>query len=573
MIKFKTVRYRNFLSSGNVFTVVELDKARTTLIIGSNGKGKSTVIDAICFALFGKTYRKINKSSIINSINEKDCVVEIEFETNGSQYKIIRGIKPNIFEIYQDGKLLNQDAKSLDYQAILEKNILRMNYKSFTQIDILGSAAFTPFMQLSAGDRRTVIEDLLDIQVFSTMNILVKQKLQANKDAIASNKLEMSSLSDKIEYLDKTIKSLKTIDVGRIKKLKEELKDLEFEHLANISKKTSLEDDLSELISNSTLSSELKSKHSKLLTIKSKIESNKNRANKEIMFYSDNDECPTCKQKIDKGFKGKIIHETETQIHLMDDGISDLDTKINDLLNSIEESDKVMAQIQSINSEIKALDSKDEFLVTSIKRLKSTLGSELDSNDLILDNEKQLKDSKLKIKYLVSDQKKLLEEKQYLELSLTILKDGGIKSQIIKQYLPLINKQINKYLKSLDFMVEFFLDEEFKETIKSRYRDVFSYENFSQGEKARIDLAILFTWRYIAKLRNSVSTNLLIMDEVFDQSIDSVGQDDLMKILAESDKDTHTFVISHTKEHLADKFDNVLRFEKQKGFSVLTEGK
>lgn len=573
MIKFKTVRYRNFLSSGNVFTVVELDKARTTLIIGSNGKGKSTVIDAICFALFGKTYRKINKSSIINSINEKDCVVEIEFETNGSQYKIIRGIKPNIFEIYQDGKLLNQDAKSLDYQAILEKNILRMNYKSFTQIDILGSAAFTPFMQLSAADRRTVIEDLLDIQVFSTMNILVKQKLQANKDAIASNKLEMSSLSDKIEYLDKTIKSLKTIDVGRIKKLKEELKDLEFEHLANISKKTSLEDDLSELISNSTLSSELKSKHSKLLTIKSKIESNKNRANKEIMFYSDNDECPTCKQKIDKGFKGKIIHETETQIHLMDDGISDLDTKINDLLNSIEESDKVMAQIQSINSEIKALDSKDEFLVTSIKRLKSTLGSELDSNDLILDNEKQLKDSKLKIKYLVSDQKKLLEEKQYLELSLTILKDGGIKSQIIKQYLPLINKQINKYLKSLDFMVEFFLDEEFKETIKSRYRDVFSYENFSQGEKARIDLAILFTWRYIAKLRNSVSTNLLIMDEVFDQSIDSVGQDDLMKILAESDKDTHTFVISHTKEHLADKFDNVLRFEKQKGFSVLTEGK
>lgn len=570
MIVFKHIIWKNFLSTGNVYTEIDLNSAKTTLIIGKNGSGKSQFLDALCFGLFGKPYRKINKSNIVNSINEKDCVVEIEFDTNGKSYKVIRGIKPNIFEIWVDGQLLNQVSKTIDYQTYLEKSILKMNYKSFTQIDILGSAAFAPFMQLSPADRRIIIEDLLDIQVFSVMNILIKQKMQSNKEEISLTKAELSSNAEKIQYIDTTIKSLKKNDSTRLEKLKSELTELQFLHQANQSKRDSLEDELSELISTSSSNTNLKQKHSKLISLKSKVEANRSRASKEVVFYSDNNECPVCKQAIENGFKGKIIHETEDKIHAMDDGITRLNKEIGDLIDSISETDKIMETIQDLNNKIKMIDQKDVFTLNSIEKLKKSIETESNSNSLLEENEQSLKDIKSNMKILVKKQEELLDTKQYLEMSLNILKDGGIKSRIIKQYLPIVNKQINKYLKSMDFMVEFFLNETFSETIKSRYRDEFSYENFSQGEKARIDLAILFTWRYIAKLRNSVSTNILIMDEIFDNALDNLGQEDLMKILSDSDKDTHIFVISHTKEQLADKFDAVLKFEKKKDFSVLT---
>ena len=573
MIIFEKIRWKNFLATGNSWSEVSLNTSKTTLVLGKNGHGKSQLIDALCFVLFGKPFRKINKSQIVNSLNEKDCVVEIEFQTNGKSYKVIRGIKPNIFEIYCDGNILNQSSKTIEYQEILEKTILKMNFKSFTQIDILGSASFVPFMQLSPADRRIIIEDLLDIQVFSVMNILAKQKMQANKELFTRNKAELSSLAEKVNYIDSTLKSLKKNDKTRLEKLRKELSDLEFTYQSSLAQRHVVEEELSDAISESSSTDELKKKHSDMLSIKTKIESNKNRANKEIIFYSENDTCPTCKQAIDSGFKGTIIHETEDKIHAYDSAIKELEDKITNVLNTVSQTDQILEKIKESNQKIKMIDSKTDLIKKSIDKIKREISDVLNTNSLYTDNELLLKNTKKKIKALLSEQEKLLDERTYIEMSLNLLKDGGIKSRLIKQYIPIINKQINQYLKALDFYVEFYLDENFTEQIKSRYRDVFSYESFSQGQKARIDLALLFTWRHIAKLRNSVSTNLLIMDEAFDGSIDYDGQEDLMKILSMLDKDTNTFVISHTKENFIDKFDNVLRFEITKNFSVLKQEK
>lgn len=569
MIFFKKVRWKNLLSTGNMFTEISLSDHKTTLILGENGSGKSTILDAICFALFGKAFRKINKPSLINSINDKDCVVELEFETNGKEYRIVRGMKPTVFEIYQDDILLNQDAKSLDYQAHLEKNILKMNYKSFTQIDILGAASFTPFMQLTAADRRVVIEDLLDIQIFSIMNVLIKQKMQANKESSTDAKFLLTSGADKIKYIENTLKSLKLNDSTKIEKLKAELEIHQFEYQALLSQKNTIEDEMNEVISNSSSTAELKARHSKLIGLKSKIESNLARASKDIVFYSENDSCPTCKQIIDSGFKDTVLHETEDKLHVLGDGIKQIDLEIDDVINSLNETDKILSEIQTMNSKIKNLEIRCENKRQVMSKTRNDINDLSNVNSIYKDNEKLLADTKADMRKLIKEQSALLDEKQYLEIALTMLKDGGIKTRIIKQYLPIINKQINKYLKSMDFFIEFVLDENFDETIKSRHMDVYSYDNFSQGEKSRIDLALLFTWRHIAKLKNSVSTNLLILDEVFDGSLDGTGQEELMKILSVSDKSTNIFVISHTKEHLADKFDNVLKFEKEKGFSVL----
>lgn len=572
MLKFLSVKYRNFLSSGDIWTEIELNKYKTTLVLGENGSGKSTLLDAICFCLFNKPFRKINKSQIINSLNDKDCLVQVEFETNGKLYKVLRGIKPNIFEVYCDGTLLSQSAKNIDYQADLEKRILKMNYKSFTQIDILGSASFTPFMQLTTGDRRIVIEDLLDIQVFSVMNVLAKQKLQQNKEDISNNKFQLNSYAEKIQIIETQMTSLKKNDDVRLEKLKDEFKELQFTYQANLTAKSVLEEELSDAIMNSAFPDDLKQKHSKLIGLKSKIENNRSRSDKDIQFYSENDSCPTCKQAIEAGFKEHIIHETENKIHVYDKGILEIEKEIDSVINSISAMDQVMSEIREIGSKIKTIDAKISYVLTSINKIKQEISNVTNTNSLYTDNETTLKSIKSDMRKLLKEQETLIDQKQYLEMSINMLKDGGIKSRIIKQYLPIINKSINSYLKSMDFLVDFNLDENFSETIKSRFRDSFSYENFSQGEKSRIDLALLFTWRHIAKLRNSVSTNLLIMDEIMDGSLDVVGQEVLMKILSLVDKDTNIFVISHTKEHLVDKFDSVLRFEKKKNYSVLTKG-
>lgn len=566
MIIFRKIKWKNFLSTGNYFTEIEFDSSPNTLVVGENGAGKSTMLDALCFVLFGKPFRSVNKPQLLNSINGKDCVVEIEFNVGNKVYRIIRGIKPNIFEIYCDGDLVNQDAAVRDYQEYLEKFIIKLNYKSFTQIVILGSASFTPFMQLSAADRRAIIEELLDIQIFSAMNNVIKEKMSTNKEKMSGRKHEIDLAQQKHDMLKKHIEELKQNNDEKVKEFEEEIS----------SNKLTIE----QLNANNTLylvkvgeyTNEVSDKldtEAKLKTItkiESQIESNLSKYRKDINFFQQNDNCPTCRQAIELGFKEEELASLHTKKGECEQGLKKLESKLlqeQTKLNLINEKQKQIQQLQ-----IKIATNSTSIVETQkyINKLETQI-KDLTENKASTEKEqtqlKELEDSLLKLQ---AELKQLIEEKTYYEVASGLLKDTGIKTKIIKQYLPIINKLVNKYLASFDFFVNFNLDESFKETIKSRHRDEFTYASFSEGEKQKIDLALLFSWRAVAKLKNSANTNLLILDEVFDSSLDANGTEYLMTILHMLEG-TNVFVISHKGDILQDKFRNVIKFEKVKNFS------
>ena len=566
MIIFRAVRWRNLLSTGNYFTEIKLDSNANTLVVGENGSGKSTMLDALCFGLFGKAFRNVNKPQLINSINGKDCVVEIELDCNNKSYKIIRGIKPNVFEIYQNGDLLNQDAAIRDYQEYLEKFILKMNYKSFTQIVILGSASFVPFMQLSTSDRRNIIEDLLDIQIFSTMNSLVKDKLSTNKDATGIKKYDIDLTKQKYDLEKKHVDELKQNNDEKVKEYESEIlnsnQTIQALHaeIANASSQVEV------YSTDVALQTETESKVKKLGKLESQIESNLSKFQKDISFFQHNDDCPTCRQSIATEFKEGQIQSLQTKTTQCEVGLKDLEAKLLDeqaKLNKIADTQKTIQRLQiQIATKNTSIVEVNKYIVKiekEILALKETKGSTQLQESQLLELASQLTQ-------LESNLKLLIEEKTYYEAATLLLRDTGIKTKIIKQYLPIINKLVNKYLSSLDFFVNFNLDESFKETIKSRHRDDFSYHNFSEGEKQRIDMALMLTWRAVAKLKNSSNTNLLILDETFDSSLDTTGTEELMKILHMLEG-VNLFVISHKGDILQDKFLNVIRFGKEKNFS------
>ena len=568
MILFKTLRWKNLLSTGNYFTEVNLNNNANTLVVGINGSGKSTMLDALCFALFGKPFRDINKPNLLNSINGKDCIVEVEFSIGNKEYKVIRGIKPNTFEIFQDGVLVNQDAASRDYQEYLEKFILKLNYKSFTQIVILGSASFTPFMQLSAADRRAIIEDLLDIQIFSTMNALVKGRVTNNKDLTIAKKNEIALFEQKYnlkkEYQDKLNEDKDT----KVKEYESEIQGCretirilcgEIDNLER--QKQTYTDICSKIPENEKTLTTFKK-------VESKIESKISQVGTDRKFYEHNADCPTCRQAITLEFKERHLGDLLSKEQELVSGLADLQAKILERESIIEQLRSDEQKLHTIRIELATKQTGKAGLESTIAKLKKQIedlnASEesADANELVILQE-QISTSQ-------SDLRVLITEKAYYDAASTLLKDTGIKTKIIKQYLPVINKLVNKYLASLDFFVNFNLDESFKETIKSRHRDDFSYHNFSEGEKQRIDMALMLTWRAIAKLKNSSSTNLLILDEVFDSSLDTSGTEELMKILHTLDG-VNLFVISHKGDILQDKFANTIRFEKVKNFSRIVK--
>jgi DNA repair exonuclease SbcCD ATPase subunit len=567
MIKFEKVRWKNILSTGNVFTEIDLCRSTNTLIIGSNGAGKSTILDALCFGLFGKPFRKINKPNLLNSINQSHGVVEVQFTIGKKSYKVIRGIKPNVFEIYCNNELLNQDSRSKDYQEQLEKLILKLNFKSFTQVVILGSASFVPFMQLSPADRRAIIEDLLDIQIFSSMNSILKEKTSTLKETTTKNKYSIDLTEEKIELQKQNIEEYKKYNDFEIKKKEEEISESEKEIETCEKDIVNLQSDIETLLKTIEDKTPTEKKISKLNQLESKMDDNIKKNRKDILFYEQNDNCPTCKQGIGEEFRNDQISEIEKKIDTQQKGLEQIKEEIVKLDNRMKDIQKINSEIYKNNNEIIQNNSTIKSLNEFIKKLKNQISDLSNKKNNLEDDNSKLKKLKEELEALISEQQELTIEKQYYEYASTLLKDNGIKTKIIKQYLPIMNKLINKYLTAMDFFVNFNINENFEETIKSRHRDEFSYDNFSEGEKMRIDLALLFTWRQIAKLKNSTNTNLLILDEVFDSSLDSVGTEEFLKLMGEMGSETNIFVISHKGDQLFDKFRSVIRFQKKNNFS------
>ena len=570
MILFRKIKWKNLLSTGNHFTEIQFDKSTSTLIVGSNGAGKSTMLDALCFVLFGKPFRSVNKPLLLNSINGKDCLVEVEFNSGNKHYKIVRGIKPNVFEIWQDGEMINQDAAVRDYQEYLEKFILKLNYKSFTQIVILGSASFTPFMQLSASDRRAIIEELLDIQVFSAMNNILKDKITMNKDATITKKYDIDLAEQKYSLQKKHIDELKQNNEDKVKEYEGEISG-SANTISTLAEQIELfSNEVRQLQILVNAKAETEAKVKKITKLESQIESNLSKFRKDINFFQHNDDCPTCRQAIAMEFKEKELTLLGTKVTECDHGLQELEKKLlaeQSKLNSISETQK---KIQELQIEIATKNTTITETNKYIKRLEKQI-EDLKLNKSSTDKEEQeLSIINESLSQLKQHLRTLIDEKTYYEVASGLLKDTGIKTKIIKQYLPIINKLVNKYLASFDFFVNFNLDESFKETIKSRHRDDFTYDSFSEGEKQKIDLALLFSWRAVAKLKNSANTNLLILDEVFDSSLDANGTEYLMTIL-QMLEGTNVFVISHKGDILQDKFRNVIRFEKVKNFSRIVK--
>ncbi len=569
MILFKSVTYSNFLAVGNTPTTINLNDANTTLIVGTNGAGKSTIIEAIVFALFNKSFRKVNKNQLINSINEKDCKVEIEFSIGSKEYKIIRGLKPNIFEIWIDGKILDQVAAASDQQKYLEQNILKLNYKSFTQIVILGSSTFVPFMQLPAAHRREVIEDLLDIRIFSTMNVILKDRIKTNNDNIKTFETEIDFLKEKVKMQKDHIDYI----AGQSQKSIDEKNEQILDYEQQIKECNEQYDELClQLVAkNDELAQLPKVNIKELDKYKTKFSTKLTDHKSNISFYNDNDVCPTCHQNLTEEVKETHISKCNTEITKLESAISEVETEIEKAQEIIEQSQKILNDINDLNIKIASQNYNCKSLTKFIDSLK-------DEIQKISESDKDIAIEKQKLTTLASEGvtlkkqvDKMKANKTYYEIVSTLLKDTGIKSKIIKKYLPVMNQLINKYLQLMDFYVNFNLDENFEETIKSRFRDEFSYSSFSEGEKMRIDLSLMFTWRSVAKLKNSASTNLLILDEVFDSSLDTAGTEDFLKIIRGIDSDTNVFVISHKGDVLNDKFEKVLQFEKVKNFSKVTE--
>ena len=564
-IEFKYVKFKNILSTGNNFTTINLNANKSTLIIGENGAGKSTMLDAISFGLYGKAFRRISKPQLLNSINQKALEVELAFSIGQIDYVIKRGIKPNIFEIWKNDELLNQDAAARDYQAYLEQSILKMNFKSFGQIVVLGSSTFVPFMQLPAQHRREVIEDLLDIQIFSVMNNLLKDKVTHNKTEFQENKYQIDLIRDRVMSAkdhNESIRAMKSIEVSRIKeKVKEQLDYIATEEESIEEVFNSLDTLMASMIDKKDATK----KFDELNDVDRKLDTKKIQLIKEIHFYENHDNCPTCKQGIEPEFK----HETLQSHTKKSEEIEDAKRSIWEKRLLVE---KRLLEIYNIEAEISAANLKAGEHRANIKLSKSILGGfkkELGDAEKEVEEVDNTKISELEteLREQHDKQSQLSSDRETLSIVGSMLKDGGIKTRIIKQYVPVMNKLINKYLSAMDFFVQFELDEAFNETIKSRFRDVFSYGSFSEGEKLRIDLALLFTWRAVSKLRNSVSTNLLIMDEIMDSSLDNAGTEEFLKIINELTSDSNVFIISHKGDQLYDKFDNTIKFEKHKNFS------
>lgn len=567
MIYFKKLRWKNFLSTGNVFTEIELNKHNTTLIVGENGAGKSTILDALTFALFGKPFRKINKPQLLNTITQKGLSVEIEFSIGKIEYKIVRGIKPTVFEVYQNGSLLNQSAESKDYQDILEKQILKINYKSFCQVVVLGSATYQPFMQLTAAQRREIIEDLLDLQIFSTMNSLLKDKVSFNTKDMSECDKNIAVVSERIDMTRKHLMKIQ-MDNSKLIEDKKERIDKTKKDIDTLSVQFQTITDTIEKLSKKTVNlDKLKLSSKELSSLKSKIENKFDSLKEEIDFFTENDQCPTCKQNIDVSFKENTIKEKTNEISTVENGLSQLIDKYLKVQKKIEDIIKINDQISDNKFEAHKIKTK----INSLNEYINDLNEEMSSIKNIVKTEDNvdIKVYEEKLEEYKDEYNKLKNEKELYTCAATMLKDSGIKSRIIKQYVPIINKFINKYLSSMEFMCQFELDENFDEVIKSRYRDEFSYGSFSEGEKFRINLAILFTWRSIAKMRNSINTNILILDEVMDSSLDANGTEEFLKLIKNLSKDTNIFIISHKRDTIIDKFENVIKFEKIHNFSKI----
>ena len=563
MIIFKNIRYKNFLSSGNTFTEIDLRKSKSTLVVGHNGAGKSTMLDALSFSLFGKPHRKISKAQLVNSINQKHALVEVQFSVGTSNFKIVRGIKPNVFEIWKDGTMINQSSHANEYQKILEQNILKLNHKSFHQVVVLGSSSFIPFMQLNAGHRRDVIEDLLDINIFSKMNVILKEKNSVLKDKMSTINHTIDLIKNKIEQQSKYIRDIAALTTENKKKYEKQIKSAE-------EKIQKLQED------NSKLSSELENKGDLDLT---KLQDKKNnviafRAEqkqelktiaKRGLFLESNDECPTCEQPIQN--KDKLVFETKNQAYQIESTLKMIESDYKTIEQEMQSLQKVIEQVNEKTNTINSNNREIASLNQSNKDLKTYLEEEVSAD---------LSSARFELDKLSTEKENLLEEKlkvteqfNYNGVIGEMLRDTGIKTKIIKQYLPAINKLVNQHLQVLDFFVSFDLDESFQETIRSRYRDDFTYESFSEGEKQRIDLSLLFTWRQIAKMKNSVATNLLLLDETFDSSLDHDGVENLLKILNTLGEDTNTFIISHKGDILDGKFESKIEFVKERNFSQM----
>ena len=563
------MKWRNFLSTGNQFTEIQLDRNNTTLIIGENGAGKSTILDALCFGLFGKPFRSINKAQLINTVNGGSCEVEVAFKIGTKTFKVIRGIKPNTFEIYINGKMYNQDANARDYQKYLEQQILKLNYRSFTQVVILGSSTFIPFMQLKARHRREVVEEILDIQIFSLMNMLLKQKLKGIAEEHRDVTYNLDLTSEKIELQNKYIESVKKNKDKLITEKSNLINGNEEELHSRQNKIDELKKVNESLSLNTSNSDENTKKVQKLKGLDATLKEKRSAVKKYMNFFESNNDCPTCEQHIDETFKENMIVTKKSEYDKFDKGVNDLNeqlklsedlqTAINDYIKKIREND---AEIGKLNYSIKELEKFNKTLQSEI--------DELESGELSKDDMSKLTKLKKSLKSYYEQKVNLQEDKSYAEAARSMLMDTGIKTKIIKQYLPIMNKLINTYLTAMEFYVNFTLNENFDETIKSRFRDDFTYASFSEGEKMRIDLALLFTWRAVAKMKNSTNTNLLILDEIFDSSLDSTGTDEFLKILNTLDGE-NVFVISHKQDVLVDKFKSTIRFEKVKNFSHVAE--
>ena len=568
MILFKKIKWKNFLSTGNTFVEIDLRKSQLTLMIVAMGSGKSTMLDALCFAVFNRPFRNIKKEQIVNTINNGDTLVEVEFQVGTKMYKIIRGIKPNLFEIYSDGLLLNQDASSVDYQNVLEDQILRLNHRAFKQIAVLGSSSYQPFMQMRPRHRREVVEEILDIRVLSHMDSLTRNQQTELGKKIVEARHQCDLIESKYELETRHFEELKNRSVSDIDIKKNKLQqndDAKEQYLRKISK---LDGEYKQLEEDIKEKDKIESKRKQLEKIETKIEQNLNTHEKSLKFFEENDNCPTCTQKIQPEFKDEKIDYEKKKLVTLNDGMKDLVKELSKVENKITNLNKISNKMYDINIEMSKLNTS----IDEIKKFSDSLhneillleGKEEDSKDV----EGQLQELKTQLEETKLELNKIVEEKKYIDVIREILSDKGAKAKIIKKYLPIMNTLINQYLQSMDFFVNFHLDEEFNETVKSRHRDVFDYNSFSEGEKMRIDLALVFTWRSIAKMKNSANTNLMVLDEIFDSSLDGQGTDDFFKIVRKMEKE-NIFIISHKGDILFDKFTNIIKFEKEHNFTRL----
>ena len=570
MIYFKKLRWRNFLSTGNQFIEVDLAKSPSTLIIGTNGAGKSTLLDALCFSLFNRAFRDIKKEQLVNTINQNDCEIECEFETANKKYKVVRGIKPNKFEIYCNDVLLNQDASNIDYQNMLEQNILKCNYRAFCQVVILGSTSYEPFMHLRARYRREVVEEILDIRVFSHMDLLLRQKQGELSKAVVDVRHRYDLMTEKYELQKKHFEEIQNRDNTDIEDRREQLKENEQSNYEYNQKLQLLNEKIISTKAEIWGSEKVFKKEKELDKLETKIEHKLEKEKRDVEFFEKNDNCPTCTQPINLRFKQTEIYEGKKKISELEEGLQQLSAEMGKTQEQIKQYKAVEKklndldiQVAKINTSISEINRHSNRLDTEIAKLENT-----DNNSNAI--QKELEQIKEDLKLVNVEKNKAVEEKKYIDIAREILNDTGVKANIIRKYVPIINNLINQYLQSMDFFVNFQLDQEFNETIKSRFRDTFNYNSFSEGEKLRIDLALLFTWRTIAKMKNSTNTNLLILDEIFDSSLDGQGTDDFFKIIKGLERE-NIFIISHKGDTLIDKFPRVMKFEKYKNFTRMAE--